>query len=57
MWKGLASNWFIEPCWRKPVLRSNRADMARAAFLCLVGTWSSAVSSLLLAMILVRVFG
>jgi hypothetical protein len=56
MWKRVSPEWFLEPCWRVPALRPNRAEMSRAAFLCLVGTWSGAVSSLLLVMILIRVF-
>jgi hypothetical protein len=57
MSKGLASNWFIEPCWRKPSLRPNHADMSRAAFFGLVAIWSGLVCGMLSVVILVRVFG
>jgi len=57
MSKGLASNWFIEPCGRKPALRPNRADMSPAAFFGLLGIWSGLVCGMLCVAILVRVFG
>jgi hypothetical protein len=56
MWKDLTSNWFVEPCWRVPALRPNRAEMSRAAFFGLVGVWSGAVSSILCVVILIRLF-
>jgi hypothetical protein len=57
MWKGLASDWFIEPCWRVPALRPNRAEMSRVAFFGLVVVWSGALSSILSVAILIRLFG
>ena len=57
MWKGLTSDWSIEPCWRKPALRPNRAEMSPAAFVGLVGIWSGMLLSMLCVAILVRVFG
>jgi hypothetical protein len=57
MWKGLASDWFIEPCWRVPALRPNRAEMSRVAFFGLVVVWSGALSSILCVAILIRLFG
>jgi hypothetical protein len=56
MWKGLASDWFIEPYWRKPSLRPNRAEMSPAAFLGLVVIWGGAVSAILCVATLARVF-
>jgi hypothetical protein len=57
MSKGLASNWFIEPCWRKPALRPNHADMSRAAFFGLFGIWGAVNCGMLCLTILVRAFG
>jgi hypothetical protein len=57
MWKVLASDWFIEPCWRKPALRPNRAEMSPAAFFGLVGIWSGTLSAVLCVAILCRFFG
>jgi hypothetical protein len=57
MRKGLASDRFIEPCWRKPSLRPNRADMSPATFFGLVGTWSAVPCSMLCVAILLHVFG
>jgi hypothetical protein len=55
MWKRVPSEWFVEPCWRVPALRPSHVEMSRGGFLCLVGTWSGAVISLLLLVILARV--
>jgi hypothetical protein len=52
-----ASEFFVDPCWRPPALRPNRAEMSRAAFIGLVVGWSCFVSGLLLISILVRLFG
>ena len=57
MSKDLTSNWFIEPCWRKPALRPNHADMSRAAFFGLFGIWGAVNCGMLCLTILVRVFG
>jgi hypothetical protein len=57
MWKDLASDWFIEPCWRVPALRPNRGEMSRAAFFGLIGIWSGALSSILCVVILIRLSG
>jgi hypothetical protein len=57
MWKGLVSDRFIDPHWRVPALRPNRAEMSRAAFLGLIVVWSGAVTSMLCVAIVVRLFG
>jgi hypothetical protein len=56
MRKLFASDCFVDPAWRTPALRPNRADMSAAAFVRLVASWSGAVSGLLLVMILLRQF-
>jgi hypothetical protein len=50
------SSWFIEPAWRVPALRPNRAEMSPAAFLALVALWGGAVSGMLCVAILLRIF-
>jgi hypothetical protein len=57
MWKALVSDRFIDPHWRVPALRPNRAEMSRAAFLGLIVVWSGAVTSMLCVAIVVRLFG
>lgn len=51
-----ATDCFVDPAWRAPMLRPNRADMSRGMFVRLVAAWSGASCSLLLASILVRLF-
>ncbi len=57
MWTRLASDCFVEPACRTPMLRPNGAEMSRGAFLTLVTSWCGALSVLLLAALLVRVVG
>jgi hypothetical protein len=54
MWIRLASDCFVEPDYRVPSLRPNRAEMSRAAFLGLVTSWCGALGAVLLAAIIVR---
>lgn len=49
--------WFVEPVFRAPALRPNRAEMSPAAFIGLVAAWSSMVGGLLCAAIVARMFG
>jgi hypothetical protein len=48
---------FVDPCWRKPALRPNRAEMSPAAFVGLVAGWSGCVSGMLFISLLVRLLG
>lgn len=57
MSKGSESSWFVEPCWRKPALRPNGADMSPATFFGLVAIWCGMPCSMLLVAILFGVFG
>ncbi len=57
MWKGLASDWFLEPLWRVPALRPNRADMSRIAFFGLIAAWSGAVGGMFCLATVARLFG
>ena len=52
-----ASQIFVEPCWRTPALRPNRAEMSRAAFVGLVAGWSGFLSGMLFILVFVRLFG
>ena len=52
-----ATDCFVEPCCRAPTLRPNRADMSRGAFVALLGAWSGVLGGLLVASMLVRLFG
>jgi hypothetical protein len=45
---------FVDPDWRSPAQRPNRADMSRTAFLRLVVRWSAGVSGLLLIPLLAQ---
>jgi hypothetical protein len=56
MRKLFASECFVDPAWRTPALRPNRADMSRTAFRRLIAAWSGSVAGLLLVMILIRQF-
>ena len=53
----LASEFFVDPCWRTPALRPNRAEMSRAAFIGLVAGWSGCLSGILFILVFVRLFG
>jgi hypothetical protein len=53
----LASEFFVDPCWRTPALRPNRAEMSRAAFIGLVAGWSGCLSGMLFILVFVRLFG
>ena len=57
MWTRLASDCFVEPACRPPMLRPNGAEMSRAAFLALVTSWCGGLGVLLLAAIAVRLVG
>ena len=57
MWTRLASDCFVEPACRTPMLRPSRAEMSRGAFLALVTSWCSGLGVLLLAALVVRVLG
>jgi len=57
MWTRLASDCFVEPGWRAPMLRPNRAEMSRAAFLALSISWCGALGGVLVAAIVVRLVG
>jgi len=48
---------FVEPACRTPMLRPNRAEMSRNAFLALVTSWCAALGGLLLVAVLVRLIG
>jgi len=52
-----ATDCFVEPCCRAPTLRPNLADMSRGAFVALFGAWSGVLGGLLVASMLVRLFG
>jgi hypothetical protein len=53
----LESQFFVDPCWRTPALRPNRAEMFPAAFVGLVAGWSGFLSGMLFILIFVRLFG
>jgi len=53
----LASEFFVDPCWRTPALRPNRAEMSRSAFVGLVAGWSGFLSGMLFILVFVRLFG
>ena len=57
MWTRLAPDCFVEPCCRTPMLRPNRAEMSRAAFLALATSWCGALGGVLVAAIVVRLVG
>lgn len=57
MWTRLASDCFVEPACRTPMLRPNGAEMSRGAFLALVTAWCGALSVLLVAALIVRLVG
>jgi hypothetical protein len=57
MWTRLASDCFVEPACRTPMLRPNGAEMSRGAFLTLVSSWCGGLGILLLAALVVRVVG
>jgi hypothetical protein len=50
----LASEFFVDPCWRTPALRPNRAEMSRAAFVGLVAGWSCFLSGMLFILLFIR---
>lgn len=54
MWTRLATDCFVDPDWRAPTLRPNRAEMSRTAFLALVTSWCGALSALLLLAFAIR---
>lgn len=51
------STFFVDPSWRVPALRPNRAEMSPAAFVGLVAGWSGCVSGMLFVSVLVRMVG
>ena len=57
MWTRLASDCFVEPACRTPMLRPNGAEMSRGAFVALVTSWCGALSVLLVAALAVRLVG
>ena len=57
MWTGMTSDCFVEPDWRVPGVRPNRAEMSRAAFLQLVAAWCGALTTLLLVAVAIRIIG
>ena len=52
-----ASRFFVDPSWRAPALRPNRAEMSRAAYVGLVAGWSGFSSGMLFILVFVRLFG
>jgi hypothetical protein len=54
MWTRPASQFFVDPYWRVPALRPNRAEMSRAAFVGLVAGWSGCVGGMLFILVLLR---
>jgi hypothetical protein len=57
MWTRLATDCFVDPDWRAPTLRPNRAEMSRSAFFALVTSWCGGLGALLAAAIIVRLVG
>jgi hypothetical protein len=52
------SEVFVDPCWRAPAQRPNRAEMSRVAFVGLVAGWRSGfLNGMLFILIFVRLFG
>jgi hypothetical protein len=47
----------VDPDWRAPTLRPNRAEMSRSAFFALVTSWCGGLGALLVAAIIVRLVG
>jgi hypothetical protein len=54
MWTRLATDCFVDPDWRAPGLRPNRAEMSRTAFLALVTSWCGGLGALLVVAIALR---
>jgi hypothetical protein len=54
MWTRIVTDCFVEPDWRAPRLRPNRADMSRDAFRALVTIWCVALGVMLLTGIVLR---
>jgi hypothetical protein len=52
----LASEFFVDPCWRTPALRPNRAEMSGAVFVGLVAGWSGFLTGMLFILVSVRLF-
>jgi hypothetical protein len=51
------SEVFVDPCWRAPAQRPNRAEMSRVAFVGLVAGWSGFSTGMLFTLIFARLFG
>jgi hypothetical protein len=51
------SGVFVDPCWRAPAQRPNRAEMSRVAFAGLVAGRSGRLSGMLFILIFVHLFG
>lgn len=52
-----ASQFFVDPCWRAPAQRPNRAEMSRVAFVGLLAGWSGFLIGMLFVLVFVRLFG
>ena len=51
------SEVFVDPCWRAPARRSNRAEMSRMAFIGFVAGCTGFLSGMLFILIFIRLFG
>jgi hypothetical protein len=51
------SEFFVDPRWRAPAQRPNRAAMSRVAFVGLVAGWIGFLSGMLFILIFIRLLG